>query len=620
MPRRVLLVCLLALLVSLSPALAAPPATETRQTLDDSPVPVRDAVDLATRFGGLDPATIRIEPRPAYQMGDVETFNVGGSYTAGVQALPMELAAMTDAVYMWFEQGVAYDPAQVEAIAGILSEQIIPQTRDLFGNEFDLDNDPRIYVLNARTGLAGTYLGLFVDSDRYPDEVIPSSNEINSLIMVIEPRNMNAYLSVFAHEFQHLIQADQDDSEATWTLEGLAELSSALVLPNLFNTGQQNHYLARGLGNQLTSFPQNGDYGLAYGGSSLFLSYITARVGPAWPGILGREPADGLEGITRGLAALDARDPLTDTPLTADDMFADFVAASYLNDPNLADGRYAHTLTNVSGQPSLTVTLTDHYEGQLPPYGTHYIGVNGATDPVRLRFEGQTETALLPAVPHSGDYFYWSQRANQSNARLTGRFDLRGVQNATLRFWTWYDIEAFWDYAYVSLSMNEGESWQTLRAPDMTDEDPHDRAFAPGFTGRSGGNAAAWREEVIDLSAYTGQNVLIRFDYVTDQALSYPGWLLDDFAIPEIGFFDDFERPNDAWQAEGWARIGNEIPQPYLAQWLGPEGTVTRLAIDDAQGTWSLDIPPGQGGVLAISNLARYTDQRAPYRLQILRD
>ncbi len=84
-----------------------------------------------------------------------------------------------------------------------------------------------------------------------------------------------------------------------------------------------------------------------------------------------------------------------------------------------------------------------------------------------------------------------------------------------------------------------------------------------GLTGNSGG----WIDESVDLSEFAGAEVLIRFEYVTDDAVNINGACFDDIAIPEIGFFDDAESatgPGDEWIANGFARIDPEVPQEWF--------------------------------------------------------
>jgi immune inhibitor A len=41
-----------------------------------------------------------------------------------------------------------------------------------------------------------------------------------------------------------------------------------------------------------------------------------------------------------------------------------------------------------------------------------------------------------------------------------------------------------------------------------------------------------WINEMVDLSQYAGQNLTLRFEYVTDSNVTGEGFLLDDLSIP----------------------------------------------------------------------------------------
>ena len=74
----------------------------------------------------------------------------------------------------------------------------------------------------------------------------------------------------------------------------------------------------------------------------------------------------------------------------------------------------------------------------------------------------------------------------------------------------------------MQVSTDGGTTWVSLANPNTTSEaDPaaHPNATAnlPGFTGSSGG----WVQESFDLSAYTGQNVFLRFLYVTVSRIAF---------------------------------------------------------------------------------------------------
>ena len=42
---------------------------------------------------------------------------------------------------------------------------------------------------------------------------------------------------------------------------------------------------------------------------------------------------------------------------------------------------------------------------------------------------------------------------------LEREFDLSEVDEATLEFWMWHNIEEDWDYAYASISTDDGKTW-----------------------------------------------------------------------------------------------------------------------------------------------------------------
>ena len=56
----------------------------------------------------------------------------------------------------------------------------------------------------------------------------------------------------------------------------------------------------------------------------------------------------------------------------------------------------------------------------------------------------------------------WAVRCG-SPLRVGGAVDLRQVSGATLRFWTWFDIEADYDYGYVEVSVDGGKRWSPAR-------------------------------------------------------------------------------------------------------------------------------------------------------------
>jgi hypothetical protein len=182
----------------------------------------------------------------------------------------------------------------------------------------------------------------------------------------------------------------------------------------------------------------------------------------------------------------------------------------------------------------------------------------------------------------------------------------------------WYDIERDWDYAYVEVSVNGGETWELLAGSRTTTSNPNGNSFGPGYTGRSDG----WIAEHFDLTPYAGRNVLVRFEYVTDDAVHRSGWLIDDVQIPELSYAEDFESGPGNWEANGFVYSDNRVPQGYLVQLItvGQRADVHTLTVGDS-GHGRAEIR-GLGkeidtAVLVIAAVAPATTEAAPYRYSI---
>jgi hypothetical protein len=323
-----------------------------------------------------------------------------------------------------------------------------------------------------------------------------------------------------------------------------------------------------------------------------------------------REPRNGAASFDHVLAA-------RQTGLTFADLFADWVIANYGAVPG---DKYAYKNLDVRAQP--TERLREYPasgEGQVRQFAADYIELypNNAPE-LRLTFTGTITVPLVPNQAHSGRFQWWSNRGDSSNMTLTRAFDLRGLVRATLSYWLWYDIEDGWDYAYVEVSEDAGRTWKTLPGRYTTQADPSGQNLGHAYTGLSKG----WVQEQLDLSGYAGKQILIRFEYITDDAVNQVGLCLDDIRIPELGYADDVEADDGGWIAAGFVRIDNVLPQQYAVQviTLGQNPRVQRLELD-TQGRGALDIR-GLGGeieraVLVVSALTPVTTEPAAYRYAV---
>ncbi|MGB2910583.1 MAG: hypothetical protein WBB55_08395, partial [Anaerolineales bacterium] len=411
-------------------------------------------------------------------------------------------------------------------------------------------------------------------------------------------------------------------NEETWLNEGFSELAMHL---NGYDTGGADHSYTEDPDIQLTDWPLDSPESYAhYGSSFLFVTYFLDRFGEDATQALIALPDNGMDSIDTVLSELGAVDPLTEKSISSDDVFSDWVVASYLVDGKIGDGRYTYNNYPDAPSPSETETIstcpTELITRDVSQYGVDYIRINCQGDHT-LYFEGSMRVGVLPIDPHSGSYAFYSNRGDESDMTLTQTFDFTDHSGPlTLTYWTWYDLEEDYDYLYLTASI-DGENWQILETPSGTTDDPSGNSYGWAYNGASG-NGPVWIQETIDISQYAGDKVLIRFEYVTDAAANGEGFLLDDIAVPEIGYFSDFENDNGGWQADGFVRIQNVLPQIFSLSLIkiGESTTVERINLASDNST---DIPINLDAetdeiVLVVSGMTPFTRQRAPYQFSIM--
>ncbi|MGQ9466402.1 MAG: hypothetical protein ACUVSH_00405 [Anaerolineae bacterium] len=599
-----------------------PEAAETERLLETTLIPVRDLHELAIRLRGIPPETPRTinpEGAPDYPLGTCRTFHASNVDTDEQFDLTACLRYKNDVVYMWVEEGVKVDEADLKAAADLFATKTYPTNRNFFGSEWNpgVDNDPRLHILHARN-LGDTVAGYYSSADEFVPAVREDSNAMEMFYIQIENVTVNDdfYNGVLAHEFQHMIHWYNDRNEDTWLNEGSSELASYL---NGHDTGGSDYVFSRRPDTQLNSWPEGpGAAGANYGASYLFMAYFLDRFGAEATRALVAHDENGFAAVDAVLADLG-------TGMTHVDLFADWVVANLLDDPNLADGQYGYREIDPPPFKIETRLSSSDYpatrQATVHQYAADYIELK-SDRPLRFSFTGSTQVGLMDTHAHSGKYLWWSNRGDDSDITLTREFDLTGVEKATLEYWCWYDIEEDWDYAYVEVSTDGGKTWKILVTPSGTPENPNGNSFGWGYTGRSGGRSKAeWIQERVDLTPYAGQKVLVRFEYITDDAVNRPGFAVDDVAVPEIGYFSDFEADGGGWEAAGFVRHANVLPQRWLVQLVlfGPQTTVQRLELNpDQTGEW--EIPLGGGvnrAVVIISAYAPVTTEVASYQYSV---
>jgi hypothetical protein len=431
--------------------------------------------------------------------------------------------------------------------------------------------------------------------------------------------------NVLAHEFQHMIHWSLDRNEETWMNEGFSEL--AALLNGYYNSGFDSAYIVDP-DVQLNDWPDSDGFTAPhYGASFLFLSYFLDRFGEKATKDLVSDPANGLQSIDHVLSQLNITDPANGKPLTADDVFLDWVITSYVNDPAVGDGRYTYINYSNAPAPQSTETFSicpfTKKVRAVHQYAVDYVLIN-CPGQYTLSFEGSAQTQVVPTDPYSGNYVFWSNSGDESDMKLTRTFDFTGIQGSlTLRYETWYDIEQGFDYVFLEVS-EDGKNWEILRTPSGTNSDPNGSNYGWGYTGSSGGGAPKWIEENIDLSKYAGKQIQIRFEYITDSAVNGEGFLLDDIQVPETGYLENFEQNDGGWIGEGWVRNDNQLPQNFRLALIQKGVDQTSVEYIPLNPDLTANIPIDIGSqydevILVVTATTRFTRQPTAYQFALRR-
>jgi len=597
-------------------------STETIQTLDQSIVPENDVYQLACSLQGKCNVPKNL-PAPSVPLtvGTKQKFWLINADTNKNFQMDATLRYITPLTYFWAEDGTDVNEADMKALMDEFDKKIIPTDREFFGSEWTpgVDNDPHIYVLYAG-GLGSNIGGYYSSSDEYNPLVRQYSNGHEAYVLTSsQPLGDQYAYATLAHEFVHMIQWPTDRNDVSWINEGFAEVGAFL---NGYDVGGTDSLYVQSPDLQLNDWATNDspDFGPHYGQSFLYLTYFLDRFGEKATKALTANPINDLASVDDTLKTLNAVDPQTGKLITADDVFMDWAAALYLKDDNVGDGRYTYHNYPNAPQTSDTETISTCPQSALTrdvhQYGIDYINISCPGDHT-LKFTGSTAVRMLPADPYSGLYAFETNLGNESDMTLTHEFDFTNVSGPLkLSFNTWYDVEKDYDYVYLEVS-EDGQHWQIITTPSGTGDNPTGGSYGWGYNGKSN----SWIKENVDLSQYAGKKVQVRFEYVTDAAVTGEGFLLDNVSVDAINYQSDFEADDGGWKAEGFSRVQNVIPQTFRLSLItkGSNGTTVK-AIElssDQLAEIPLSLKDGEEAVLIVTGTTRYTRKSATYQIEI---
>ncbi len=565
-------------------------AQQTAADLNSAQRPAVDRYRLAQELKGMtsDQLIADIPEDTAYQISDRLDFMVDKDLAGDIRPLPAILRQISENAYWWTSVTAQADEEDIIAAALNFEDEILQINREYFGQEWSpgIDNDPRIHILLVEEPRWGDIFGYFSSIHEYPNSIEPYSNQkemifVNLGAVAIDSK---AFGGELAHEYHRLIHWNQDPNEDLWLKEAMSKLAIFLSGAPPVNNGLRltnAELFANNPSIQLTSRPEKRpiteeqQYFTHYGAERLFAIYLLEQYGPQLIKDIVNNPAPGVLGIREELAKLPGSPRF-------EDVYASWIVANLLNRSTLEDGQFGYQeirparphpdpVESIPGEP-----LAD----RLPPYGTRYYELQ-QDQPVQVNFAGSTLARLTPADPPSGEYAWYSNRGDESEFTLRRTFDLSALDTATLKFKVWYQLEEYYDYAYLEISLDGGETWEILETIHGTQRDPNSLALGTGYTG----STQDWLFDSVDLSPYTGREIQLRFHVITDFTTNRDGFQVDDIAIPELGYFEGAEDDSGGWEAIGFVRSSNIVPVEWIL-WMVKSSNpiqVERIAISPDQ-------------------------------------
>ena len=115
-----------------------------------------------------------------------------------------------------------------------------------------------------------------------------------------------------------------------------------------------------------------------------------------------------------------------------------------------------------------------------------------------------------------------------------------GLDQITLQYFNWREMEASsagcYDGGILEVSTNSGSTWTQITGTDLV-TDPYtgviENSFTNPLTNLSAwcGTSNGWLHSVVNLQAYAGQTVQLRFRLGSDSSVGKTGWSVDDVKI-----------------------------------------------------------------------------------------
>ena len=336
------------------------------------------------------------------------------------------------------------------------------------------------------------------------------------------------YESVFAHEYQHLLHDDYDSDEITWMNESLSMfaeyLTGYVVNEDNYTTFQEMPE------NSLVAWGDQGgeeivaDYGMVF----LYQMYLYEKFGQEFIQAEFHNPDNGITSVNSTMAS---------NKKWQNSSFAqtyhDFSVAVLVDS---SQNKYKYGFKALDVGIDIGTPLAPNPEAYdtpgAPAWGADYIWLNGSPKKFsKLLFNG-VDLSQSPTPWTTVDGMLYSGTGDEVDNWAI--FETPG--GGVLSFDTIWDLEDYWDFAFVQVSTDGGRTWTSLADNEgysTYDYDPNAYptviANLPGLTGYNPDPVTL----TYNLSAYAGQDILVAFRLITDWGTHYEGWYIDNVYVDD---------------------------------------------------------------------------------------
>ena len=559
--------------------------------LRNKELPIRGSFSQLQTEPGLITAGIEY-----YEVGDLLDWLVLDDYNAEEFFDTFELRAIGTVAELWVQVDMAYPdgretPVITELQANYMLEEfeneIGPTCNNYFGVP-DFHNGENSQLVEDGTVPEGTYeddIGrtvILVSNIRdeafyvrsYPYYIVgfynpPYERLFDRNIISIDSADWenrvgdtaerpNLYEATVAHEYQHLIHDDYNPEDAIFMNEGCSMYAEPLCGYPI-DWGSINSFLATP-DNSLTVWGDQGGINILadYGQGLLWSIYLSDHYGGAdFIRYFVQNGTPGIEGINNAIEFFGGTDSF-------EDVFNNWRLANVLHTNEIGDGKYNYETIDLGCEDADPIRVYDVKRPWLPSktgtdfgqtktilhtntgiylvgsYGTDYIMLSGLSEKMSQEFIFDGNDVANPPmwtrVDQDGDgelEWYSTSAGSEQDISMTTVIEVPDG-TVTLSLETYYDIEEAWDYGFVQISDNAGETWQSLEnqhtaIPPVPDAYPAIVENLPGLTGLFN-----WGSMNFDLTPYAGETVILRFRYMTDWGQENPGWWVDNIKINDV--------------------------------------------------------------------------------------